>query len=375
MKDKILIVDDTQLNRELLKDILCEEYDILEAENGREALDIVRHEMTNIAAILLDLIMPVMDGFTFLEELQKLNIMDKVPILVISGEKSVQNEKKCFDYGVSDFIGRPFNSVLVTRRVQNVVNHYAYKNKLEEKVEEQTSSLREAYNTLKIQAEKLQKRNQEIIDMLGNIVEYRNLESGEHIQRVKGYTKILAKKFSMQYPEYNLDKDTVATIVDISALHDIGKIAIPDSVLLKPGKLTKEEFEYMKTHTIRGCEILDKMGKDWEPKFKKISMEIVRYHHERYDGKGYPDGLKGEDIPVSAQIVSLADVYDALVSERCYKNAYSKDQAFNMIVGGECGVFSPKLIEVFREVRNDFENFADNPIKKKGKAAIPKENC
>lgn len=375
MKGKILIVDDTQLNRELLKDILCEEYDILEAENGREALDIVRHEMTNIAAILLDLIMPVMDGFTFLEELQKLNIMDKVPILVISGEKSVQNEKKCFDYGVSDFIGRPFNSVLVTRRVQNVVNHYAYKNKLEEKVEEQTSSLREAYNTLKIQAEKLQKRNQEIIDMLGNIVEYRNLESGEHIQRVKGYTKILAKKFSMQYPEYNLDKDTVATIVDISALHDIGKIAIPDSVLLKPGKLTKDEFEYMKTHTIRGCEILDKMGKDWEPKFKKISMEIVRYHHERYDGKGYPDGLKGEDIPVSAQIVSLADVYDALVSERCYKSAYSKDQAFNMIVDGECGVFSPKLIEVFREVRNDFENFADNPIKKKDKAAIPKENC
>ena len=203
MKDKILIVDDTQLNRELLKDILSEEYDILEAENGREALDIVRHEMTNIAAILLDLIMPVMDGFTFLEELQKLNIMDKVPILVISGEKSVQNEKKCFDYGVSDFIGRPFNSVLVTRRVQNVVNHYAYKNKLEEKVEEQTSSLREAYNTLKIQADKLQKRNQEIIDMLGNIVEYRNLESGEHIQRVKGYTKILAKKFSIQYPEYN----------------------------------------------------------------------------------------------------------------------------------------------------------------------------
>lgn len=364
MKDKILIVDDAQLNRELLKDILCEEYDILEAENGEQALDIVRFEMTNIAAILLDLVMPVMDGFTFIKELRNLNIMDKVPILVISGEKSVQNEKKCFDYGVSDFIGRPFSAVLVTKRVQNMVNHYAYKNRLEEKVEEQTAILRKAYNTLKIQAEKLQKRNQEIIEMLGNIVEYRNLESGEHIQRVKGYTKILAEKFSIQYPEYNLDKDTVATIVDTSALHDIGKIAIPDSILLKPGKLTEDEYEYMKSHTIRGCEILEEMSKDWEPKLKKISMEIVRHHHERYDGKGYPDGLKGEDIPISAQLVSLADVYDALVSERCYKSAYSKEQAFHMIIGGECGVFSPKLIEVFREVRIDFEDIADNPITK-----------
>jgi putative two-component system response regulator len=362
MKDKILIVDDAQLNREMLKEILGEEYEVLEAENGENALDIVRYEMTNIAAILLDLVMPVMDGFSFIMELKNLNIMGKVPILVISGEKSVQNEKKCFDYGVSDFIGRPFNAVLVKKRVQNVVNHYAYKNKLEEKVEEQTAILRKAYNTLKVQAEKLAKRNRDIVEMLGNMVEYRNLESGEHVQRVKGYTKLLAEKFSVEYPEYGLDEDTIKTIVDTSALHDIGKIAIPDSILLKPGRLTKDEFEYMKSHTIRGYEILDQMSKEWDPNLKRISMEIVRHHHERYDGKGYPDGLKGDDIPISAQLVSLADVYDALVNERCYKSAYSKEQAFHMIVNGECGVFSPKLIETFRNVRTEFEKFADNPI-------------
>ena len=355
MKDKILIVDDSELNRDLLKEILGEDYEILEAGDGQAALDIMEAEDNNISAILLDLMMPVMDGFEFMAILTERKLMEKVPILVISGENSIQNEKKCFECGVSDFIARPFNAVLVKKRVQNVVNHYAYRNRLEEKVQEQTAVLRRAYQTLKVQAEKLEKRNQEIIDMLGTIVEYRNLESGEHIQRVKGYTKILAEQFSIQYPEYHLTKDVIETIVAASALHDLGKIAIPDSILLKPGRLTKEEFEYMKSHTLRGCEILDSMNGDWNP--KQASYEIIRHHHERYDGNGYPDGLKGDEIPISAQLVSLADVYDALVSERCYKDAYSKEEAFHMIVSGECGVFSPKLIETFRTVRGKFEEF------------------
>ncbi len=355
MKDKILIVDDAEFNRELLREILSEDYDIMEAENGEVALELVKQEK-EIAAILLDLVMPVMDGFEFMLALRDLKLMGKIPILVISGEKSVQSEKKCFDYGVSDFIGRPFNAVLVRKRVQNVVNHYAYKNKLEEKVAEQTIVLRKAYNMVKTQAEKLQRVNQDMIDMLGEIVEYRNLESGEHIQRVKGYTRILAEKFSVQYPEYNLKEETIQTIINTSALHDVGKISIPDSILLKPGRLTKDEFEYMKSHTIRGCEIIEAMSKDWDPEVKKVSLEIARWHHERYDGKGYPDGLKGDEIPISAQLVSLADVYDALVSERCYKDSYSKDEAYRMIITGECGVFSPKLIEVFRNSKKEFED-------------------
>lgn len=361
MKDKILIVDDSQINRELLNEILCDEYDILEADNGQTALDKIDEEK-NVAAILLDIVMPVMDGFEFLTELKSKNMTDKIPVLVISGENSIQNEKKCFDYGVTDFIARPFNIDIVKKRVQNAVNHYLYKNRLEEKVEEQTAVLRRAYITLKNQAEKLEKRNQDIIEMLGTIVEFRNLESGEHIQRVKGYTRILAEKFSEQYPEYNLTKEMIETIVVSSTLHDLGKIAIPDSILLKPGRLTHDEFEYMKSHTIRGCEVLDTMQDEWDPKSKKVIYEIIRHHHERYDGKGYPDGLKGEEIPISAQLVSLADVYDALVSERCYKEAYSKEEAFHMIISGECGVFSPKLMETFRQVRRQFEKYADNPV-------------
>ncbi|MCI5856340.1 MAG: response regulator [Agathobacter sp.] len=234
MKEKILIVDDAEFNRELLREILGEDYDIMEAENGEAALEIIKQEK-EVAAILLDLVMPVMDGFEFMFALRDLKLMGKIPVLVISGEKSVQSEKKCFDYGVSDFIGRPFNAMLVRKRVQNVVNHYAYKNKLEEKVAEQTIVLRKAYNMVKTQAEKLQRVNQDMIDMLGEIVEYRNLESGEHIQRVKGYTRILAEKFSVQYPEYNLKEETIQKIINTSALHDVGKISILDSILLKPG--------------------------------------------------------------------------------------------------------------------------------------------
>ena len=202
---------------------------------------------------------------------------------------------------------------------------------------------------------KLRENNQQIIDMLGTVVEYRNLESGEHIKRVKGYTGILAECAMKEYPEYGLTEEKIHTIVAASSLHDIGKITIPDSILLKPGRLTEDEYEYMKSHTIRGCELLDEIDQEWEPDYKKVSYEICRHHHERYDGKGYPDGLKGEEIPISAQLVSVADVYDALVNERCYKDAYSPDEAYRMIINGECGVFSPKLMEVFRKVRRDFE--------------------
>ncbi len=362
MSDKILIVDDAEINREILREMLKDDYEILEADNGQTGLDIVSAEKTAISAILLDIVMPVMDGFEFMTRLHDMKIMDKIPVLVISGDNTVQNEKKCFDYGVSDFIGRPFNAILVKKRIQNMVSHFSYKNKLEEKVQEQTAVLRRAYNTLKGQAERLEKRNREIIDMLGTVVEYRNLESGEHIQRVKGYTKILAMKFSELYPEYGLTQQMIETIVMSSALHDLGKIAIPDSILMKPGRLTNDEYEYMKSHTIRGCEILETVDKGWKSDSKQISLDIIRHHHERFDGNGYPDGLKGDDIPISAQLVSLADVYDALVSERCYKDAFSKDKAFHMIIGGECGVFSPKMMEVFRNVRDQLESFANNPV-------------
>lgn len=355
MKNKILIVDDSLMNRDILSEMLKDSYDILEAVDGNEALKIIDEQKNNISAILLDLIMPVMDGFQVLQELNKSKLVDKIPVLIISGENSTQNEEKCFDLGVADFIGKPFNARLVKKRVQNVSEHYAYRNKLEEKVEEQTNVLRKAYKTLKNQSEQLKRRNQDIIQILGAVVEYRNLESGEHVKRVGEYTRILAESFMTEYPEYGLTQDKINVIVYASALHDIGKITIPDSILLKPGRLTKDEFEYMKSHTTRGCELLESMKNVFDPDYEKVSYEICRHHHERFDGKGYPDGLAGDAIPISAQLVSVADVYDALINERCYKDAYSKDEAFRMIVNGECGVFSPRLMEAFRKVRIDFE--------------------
>ena len=198
-----------------------------------------------------------------------------------------------------------------------------------------------------------------MIDILGTVVEYRNLESGQHIERVKGYTKLLAEQLMKDYPEYGLTSDKVSVITSASALHDIGKIAIPDAILMKPGKLTQEEFEYMKSHTTKGGEILNSIKNVWDEEYGKVSYEICRHHHERYDGRGYPDGLKGEQIPLSAQIVSIADVYDALVNERVYKSAFSKEKAFQMIVTGECGVFSPKLLDCFWNARRAFERLAD----------------
>lgn len=355
MKNKVLIVDDSSMNRDILNEMLKDSYDVLEAVDGKEAMEIIEAQKNDISAILLDLVMPVVDGFQVLQELNKSKLVNKIPVLIISGENSTENEEKCLGLGVVDFIGKPFNARLVKKRVLNASEHYAYRNKLEEKVEEQTNVLRKAYMTLKSQSEQLKRRNQDIIQILGMVVEYRNLESGEHVKRVGEYTRILAVAFMSEYPEYGLTQDKINVIVCASALHDIGKITIPDSILLKPGRLTKEEFEYMKSHTTRGCELLESMKDVFDPQYEKVSYEICRYHHERFDGKGYPDGLVGDAIPISAQLVSVADVYDALISERCYKDVYSPDEAFHMIVNGECGVFSPRLMEVFRKVHRDFE--------------------
>lgn len=359
MREKVLVVDDVELNRDILEEILKDEYTVIQAENGKRALEILQKDQEEIAVILLDLIMPEMDGFQVLEVIKENKWMDKMPVLIISGEASVEIEKKCFDYGISDFIKKPFDNKLVKKRVKNVADLFLYKNHLEEKVRMQTETLRKQYKVLQLQAEKLQQSNVKIIDILGTVVEYRNLESGEHINRVKGFTKILAERLMEEYPEYGLAPKSVEMISSASALHDIGKIAIPDHILLKPGRLTEEEFDYMKSHTTRGCDILNSIEGVWDDSYGKLSYDICRHHHERYDGKGYPDGLKGEEIPIAAQIVSVADVYDALVTERVYKSAYTKDEAFHMIVNGECGVFSPKLMECFRHVRKDFEALAD----------------
>lgn len=360
MRNKVLVVDDMDLNRELLEDMLQDEYEVLLAANGKEAIDRLEEYGKEISIVLLDLIMPEMDGFDVLKAMKERGLIGEVPVMVISGEASPEAEKSCFDYGVSDFIQKPFNESIVRLRVRNIVNLFSYQNELEDKVAEQTEALREKNRILQLQAEKLHENNIKIIDILGNVVESRNLESGEHVKRVKEFTRILGYQLMKDYPEYGLTSEDVDMIAEASALHDVGKIAIPDNVLLKPGRLTDEEFELMKTHTTLGCDILNNIEGIWEEDYQQTSYEICRHHHERYDGRGYPDHLEGEDIPVSAQIVSVADVYDALVSERVYKAAFSKEEAYEMITEGKCGIFSPKLLESFRHAKQDFEDLADS---------------
>ncbi len=321
MHRKILIVDDSDINRGILKEILKGEHPVMEAADGREALERLEEFYDDIAVVLLDLIMPEMDGFAVLEVMKKKGWMEKIPVLVITGEDSVEIERKSFEYGASDFVRKPFDNILVKRRVNNITDLYMYKDRLELKVEEQTKTLQEQNELLKVQAERLKENNARILDALGTIVESRNLESGEHIKRVKDFTRILAEELMKDYPEYELTPDKVDVIVSASSMHDIGKIAIPDNILLKPARLTQEEFECMKTHTTRGCDILKSIKGAWDDKYGEACYEICRYHHERYDGRGYPDGLVGEEIPIAAQIVSGAEVYDAHVSETVYKGA------------------------------------------------------
>lgn len=351
MKNEILIVDDSKVNRDLLSYILEDDYAILKASNGLEAIEIIERKKTHLKLILLDLLMPEMDGFEVLRQMKKSEFTGKIPVIVISSESDDEVQVKAFEYGVSDYITKPFGKEVVKQRVQNVIDLFDYRNSLEEKIQYQTNQLKTQYDILMQQAIQLRDSNLRITDVLGSVVESRNMEGSLHIKRVKEFTEIIGMQFMKDNPEYSLTKEKVKLIALASSLHDIGKISIPDSILFKPDKLTEDEFDYIKSHPARGCEILEEIDKIWDKEYAKICYEICRYHHERYDGKGYPEGLKGDEIPVSAQLVSIADAYEVLTSERIYKAAYSSEEAFSMIMRGECGVFSPKLLESFRKCK------------------------
>ncbi len=359
VKGKILIVDDSKFNREVLKNILADEYIIVEAENGQEALEIIEAQMKEIIAVLLDIVMPQMDGVTLLKVLTEKKYIGRFPILVVTSEQSVSLVGECFDYGAADFIRKPVNTDFVKQRVEKLIDLYAQKNDFKERLERQTLTLRNQYRLLQQQAAQLKKNNERIIDVLGTVVEYRNMEERAHIKRVKEFTRILAEHMMEDYPEYGLTKEKINVIASASVLHDVGKVMIPDAILLKPGKLSEEEYEYVKSHSIRGYDIVKSITDIWEEEYVQCSLEITRSHHEKYDGSGYPDGLKGDDIPISAQLVSIADCFESLISESVYKAAIPYDEAYNMILQGECGVFSFKLLESFRKARKELEECAE----------------
>lgn len=360
MRKKVLIVDDSEFAREVLKNILKDDYTIIEAGNGKEALAVIEEQRKEIAAILLDMVMPEMDGVTLLKILHEKQYFDDFPVLVVTSEQSVNLVGECFDYGISDFIRKPVNTDFVKERVDKLVQLYMKKNDYKEKLIKQTLNLRNQYKLVQQQAAQLKKSNEKIIDALGTVVEYRNMEERVHVKKVKEFTRILATYMMQDYPEYELTEQKINVIASASVLHDLGKVMIPDSILLKPGKLTEEEEEYLKSHTLRGYEIVNSITDVWDQEYAKYSREITRFHHERYDGSGYPDELKGDDIPISAQIVSVADCYESLISENVNNDAVSYDDAYNAILQGECGVFSYKLLECFRKARKEMEDYAES---------------
>ena len=355
-KPTILIVDDSEINREVLKEIFKEEYTILEAENGKSAIEMVVKSRTFLAAILLDINMPEMDGFAVLVEIGKVKLVDKIPVIMITSDTSPETERKCYEQGVADVICKPFDAVVVKRKVGRSIEVLLAKKRLEDQVDTQTKLLRAQFQQLQKQQEVLRKNNAMIVEKICTIVEFRNLESGYHLRRIHEFVSILGKYVMSYYPEYGLTQHQIEVMADASAMHDIGKITVPDTILLKPGRLTRDEFEVMKSHTTRGCDIIRMLADIQDKEYFEYSYDICRHHHEKYDGNGYPDGLKGEEISIAAQLTGLADVYDALISERVYKAAYSMDKAFGMIVNGECGVFNPKLINCFRQAKLEMNN-------------------
>ena len=340
-KSQILLVDDSKMNRMMLKEILGGDYSILEAENGQECLEKMQAEAGNIALVLLDINMPVMDGFEVLKAMNANHTIEDTPVIMISSEDSDAAIRRSYELGASDYVNRPFDARIVYRRVTNTIKLYAKQRRLVQMVSDQ---IRARENNTDM-----------LVGVLSHIVEFRNGESGAHVRHIRIITERLLHRLLEISSRYAITAEQQDMIPLASALHDIGKIGIDEKILNKPGKLTPEEFKVIQTHSMLGAKMLHDLDGFAEQPLLQTAYEIARWHHERWDGRGYPDGLKGDEIPISAQLVSLADVYDALTSERCYKKAFSHEKAVQMILNGECGAFNPLLLQCLTDIQDDLK--------------------
>ena len=346
-RQKILIVDDSEFNRDMLKEILRETYNYLEAENGNQAIQIMG-ENPGIDLMLLDINMPQMNGFEVLKWMNQSRCIDETPVIMISSEDAVDTMRKAYELGITDYITRPFDSVIVKKRVQNTLSLYMNQKHL--------------INVVYDQVYEKEENNNIMIRIMSNILGSRNSESREHILHIKTATEMMLRQLVKVTDAYPLTEADIALITTASSLHDIGKIRIPEEILNKPGRLTDEEFKIMKNHSELGAAIIKDMDFPQDHPLVHTAWEISRWHHERWDGKGYPDGLKGEEIPISAQVVSIVDVYDALTSERCYKKAFDHDTAIQMILDGQCGQFNPILLMCLKELSLQLSKMIDKEM-------------
>ena len=329
------------MNRAILSEILQQDYRILEAANGEEALERLNQYSGDIALVLLDLIMPGMDGFAVLDFMTRNHTIEDVPVIMISSEDSEESIRRAYEMGASDYVNRPFDSKVVYRRVYNTIKLYAKQRRLVSLVSDQIR--------------KQEKNTSMLVGVLSQIVEFRNGESGLHVQHIRKFTEMLLERLLEQTRTYQILPEEQDNIPLASALHDIGKIAIDEKILNKPGRLTPEEFAEVKKHAVYGADMLHRLENFAGEPLLQTAYQIARWHHERWDGRGYPDGLKGDEIPIAAQLVSLADVYDALTSERCYKKAYPHEKAMQMILNGECGAFNPLLLECLVDIQGELQ--------------------
>jgi response regulator RpfG family c-di-GMP phosphodiesterase len=343
-KSKILIVDDAELNRDMLTVMLGDQYDFLYACDGMEAVDKLAGE-DSIDLMLLDLNMPQMNGFDVLRVMNERHWIDEIPVIIISAEDGSEFITRAYQMGVKDYISRPFQAVVVQRRVENTLLVYSNQKRLIHLVESQVYER--------------EKTNTSMINILSNVIETRNHELGSHTLNVQIITNMLLRELVKKTDRYQLSKSDISLISTLAALHDIGKIKVPDAIINKPGKLDPDEWAVMQSHTVEGDLLLSGSDLDQNSKFVRTARAICRWHHEKYDGGGYPDGLKGDDIPIAAQVVSMADVYDALTSDRCYKRAFSHERALEMILNGECGQFNPLLIECLKDVAGSLKHILE----------------
>lgn len=335
-KQKILIVDDSEMNRFILAQMLRQDYDIIEASDGLKAVEILREQAEDVALMLLDIIMPGLDGFGVLEKMNQENWIEDIPVIIISSDRSPLAIERAYELRAADFISRPFDAAIVRHRVVNTILFYAKQKKLVSLVERQVYEKERQSNLM--------------IDILSHIVEFRNGESGLHVIHIRTLTELLLKRLVQKTSKYKLSPTDITLISTASALHDIGKIVIPEQILNKPGKLTAEEFVIIKTHSQKGAEMIAGVSHLEREPLLEYACDIARWHHERFDGRGYPDGLEGDAIPICAQVTAIADVYDALTSKRVYKDAYSHEEAIKMINNGECGAFDPLLLECLMDI-------------------------
>ena len=341
MKPQILIIDNSEINRNLLVQMLEGEYQIIQAGDGEHGMQLLEQYGRKIALVLLNINMQGIDGFEVLSYMNRRQWIEDIPVIMISGEDTETSIRYAYGLGAVDYINSPFDAKIVYQRVTNTIKLYAKQRRLISLITDQINEK--------------EKNNQMMIRILSQIVEFRNGESGSHVLHINKLTEMLLDRLIQKTDQYQLDGQMISMIATASSLHDIGKICVDERILNKPGKLTKEEFEIMKTHAVIGAGMLEHLENYQDEPMIKVAHEICRWHHERYDGNGYPDGLKADEIPISAQVVSVADVYDALVSKRIYKKAFSHEKALQMILNGECGQFNPILIDCLKEISEEIK--------------------